>query len=177
MPDTGQIRLRPIDEGDLDLLERLHEDPVEAGEHDFYGFRHPGRLRRLWFEEGFLSPTGGRLAIADAAGRFLGEVQWHEVFQGPASPCWNIGIALLSSERGRGVGTQAQVQLADYLFAHTRVNRIEASTDRDNLAEQRSLERAGFTREGILRGACFRAGEWRDMVMYAVLRSDRPTSG
>jgi RimJ/RimL family protein N-acetyltransferase len=41
-----------------------------------------------------------------------------------------------------------------------------------NIAEQRALEWAGFTREGVLRGACFRAGAWRDMVMYSVLRAE-----
>ncbi|MFE9450159.1 GNAT family N-acetyltransferase [Streptomyces sp. NPDC006739] len=41
-----------------------------------------------------------------------------------------------------------------------------------NIAEQRALEWAGFTREGILRGACFRAGAWHDMVMYSVLRAE-----
>ena len=104
--------------------------------------------------------------------RFLGEVQWHEVMQGPDSRCWNIGIALLSAERGKGYGPSAQRCLAEYLFATTQVNRVEASTELVNAAEQRALERAGFTREGVLRGACFGGGLWRDMVMYSVLRGE-----
>ena len=39
------------------------------------------------------------------------------------------------------------VGLAAYLFATTRVNRVEASTDIENRAEQRSLEKAGYVRE------------------------------
>lgn len=171
MSTHDHIRLRPATEKDLDQLERLHEDPAEAGEHGFFGFRNPGDIRRQW-AEGFLSAQGGRLVIAGHDDRFIGEVQWHEVLQGPASPCWNIGISLLTAERGRGYGKQAQRLLAAYLFDHTKVNRIEASTEQENIAEQRSLEGAGFTREGVLRGACFRAGVWRDMVMYSVLRGD-----
>jgi len=38
------------------------------------------------------------------------------------------------------------------------VNRIEASTEITNIGEQRALERAGFTREGVLRGATFQGG-------------------
>lgn len=166
------VRLRPVIERDLALLERLYEDPSEAGELGFFGYRNPGQLRRQWAEQGFISAQGGRLAIVAADDRFVGEVQWRQVLQGPASPCWNIGIGLLAAERGHGYGTRAQRLLAEYLFAHTRVNRIEASTEIINIAEQRALERAGFTREGTIRGGCFRAGAWRDMVLYSVLRSE-----
>lgn len=170
---SDHVQLRPIAETDLDQLERLHEDRAEAGELGFFGFRNPGQLRRQWAEQGFLTVQGGRLAIAhDADDRFLGEVQWHQVLQGPASPCWNIGISLLTAERGRGYGKRAQRLLVEYLFAHTQVNRVEASTEVVNVAEQKALEWAGFTREGILRGACFRGGAWRDMVLYSVLRAE-----
>ncbi|KUH38607.1 MULTISPECIES: GNAT family N-acetyltransferase [Streptomyces] len=172
MSHCDHVRLRPVAEKDLDLFERLHEDRAELGEHGFFGYRNPGQLRRQWAEHGFLSAQGGRLTIAADDDRFVGEVQWHEVLQGPASPCWNIGVSLLTAERGKGYGKQAQRQLVEYLFAHTKVNRIEASTEVVNVAEQRALEGAGFTREGILRGACFRAGAWRDMVLYSVLRAE-----
>ena len=95
---------------------------------------------------------------------------------GPTSHCWNIGIGLLERARGRGYGTRAQRLIAEYLFAHTQVNRIEAETETGNLAEQRALEKAGFTREGVLRGAIFRDGQWHDMVSYSMIRSDL-TSG
>jgi RimJ/RimL family protein N-acetyltransferase len=166
------VRLRPVANTDLDLLERLYEDPAETGGLAFFGYRNPGLLRRRWTEEGLISPEGGHLAIAAGDGRFVGDVQWHQVMQGPASPCWNIGIALLAAERGKGYGKHAQRLLAEYLFAYTQVNRVEASTEVDNVAEQRALESAGFTREGVLRGACFRGGAWRDMVMYSILRSE-----
>jgi RimJ/RimL family protein N-acetyltransferase len=172
MPNRDHVRLRPVAEEDLDLLEHLHGDPAELGELGFFGYRDPGQLRRQWAEHGFLSAQGGRLTIAGEDDRFVGEVQWHEVLQGPASPCWNIGVSLLTAERGKGYGKQAQRQLVEYLFAHTKANRIEASTEVANIAEQRALEWAGFTREGVLRGACFRAGAWRDMVMYSVLRAE-----
>jgi RimJ/RimL family protein N-acetyltransferase len=52
------------------------------------------------------------------------------------------------------------------------VNRVEAETETGNLAEQRALEKAGFTREGVRRGSIFRDGYWRDMVAYSMIRSD-----
>ncbi|WP_220447863.1 GNAT family N-acetyltransferase [Nonomuraea diastatica] len=40
------------------------------------------------------------------------------------------------------------------------------------MAEQRALEKAGFTREGVLRGSGFRAGRWHDSVLYSMIRAD-----
>ncbi|MFG3547631.1 GNAT family N-acetyltransferase [Streptomyces sp. NPDC047725] len=79
---------------------------------------------------------------------------------------------MLASERGKGYGKRAQRLLVEYLFAHTRVNRVEASTEVANVAEQKALEGAGSVREGVVRGACFRGGAWRDMVMYSILRAE-----
>ena len=40
------------------------------------------------------------------------------------------------------------------------------------MAEQRSLEKAGFRREGVLRSAQGRADGLHDLAVYAVLRAD-----
>ncbi|OLF04966.1 hypothetical protein BLA60_38405 [Actinophytocola xinjiangensis] len=105
----------------------------------------------------------------------LGGVSYHAVDYGGTVGCaaWNIGIALLAGERGRGVGSTAQRLLAEYLFATTEVDRVEASTDVDNVAEQKALARAGFTREGVLRGAQLRGGVRRDLVHFGKLRTDQ----
>lgn len=50
--------------------------------------------------------------------------------------------------------------------------KIAADTDIGNVAEQRALEKAGFTREGISRGIGWRDGAWRDGVNYSILRTD-----
>jgi RimJ/RimL family protein N-acetyltransferase len=34
------------------------------------------------------------------------------------------------------------------------------------------LEKAGFTREGVLRQVAWRDGAWRDGVVYGILRDD-----
>jgi RimJ/RimL family protein N-acetyltransferase len=62
--------------------------------------------------------------------------------------------------------------VAEYLLRTFPVHRVQASTDVTNEPEQRALERAGFRREGIIRGAQWRLGEWHDLVSYARLRDD-----
>lgn len=53
-------------------------------------------------------------------------------------------------------------------------NRIEAATEVGNVAEQRALEKAGFTREGVLRSTGWWDGAYRDGVWYSMLRTDQP---
>ena len=116
----------------------------------------------------------GSLVVLDRDGAVAGEVSWHYVHWGPTKASWcpMIGIWLRPIARGRGIGRAAQRQLAELFFSHTAVNRVEAHTDVDNIAEQRALEAAGFRREGLVRGAQWRNGAYRDGYLYAVLRDD-----
>ncbi len=104
----------------------------------------------------------------------VGSVGWHWVQWGPSegSRCPMIGIWLRRSARGHGAGTVAQRLVVDLLFRHTTANRIEAHTDVENIAEQRALEKAGFTREGVIRGAQWRNGAYRDGYLYSILRAE-----
>ena len=150
------VALRPVAEEDLPLLERLTQDPAVAGEHAWSGWRNLLRLRQEWAEDR------------------LGIVSWHKVPSTPVYYYWTIGIVLLPEARGKGYGTEAHRALARYLFAHTTVHRIEGITEADNLAEQRVIEKAGFTREGVMRGVFWRDGAYRDGVLYSLLRTDPP---
>jgi RimJ/RimL family protein N-acetyltransferase len=169
--ESDQVMLRPVNEDDLSVLDRFVMDPVALGRFAWQGWSDPRRWRRAWAENGLLGADGGQLMVVRGADR-LGFVTWRKVFTSRISHCWNIGIALFPEARGKGYGTEAQRMLVHYLFAHTQVFRIEAATETANTAEQRALEKAGFTREGILRGYAFRDGRWRDGVLYSVLRHE-----
>jgi RimJ/RimL family protein N-acetyltransferase len=139
----------------------------------WYGFRSTQELASKWAADGFLGSEKGQLVVAiPGTEEVAGRVSWTRKHWGPpdTSWCWEIGISLKSAFRQRGIGTNAQIQLCAYLFAHTRAMRIQAATDVGNLAEQRSLEKAGFQREGVLRSAQFRDGGWHDMALYATIR-------
>ena len=83
-----------------------------------------------------------------------------------------IGIELGPRRRGQGLRHRGAAAARRLALRDHRANRVEASTDVENIAEARSLEKAGFRREGVNRGAQFRAGAYHDLVLYARLRSD-----
>lgn len=165
------VRLRPVTEEDLDHLDRMFDDPEAIGEFLWGGWTDPRVWRRRWADNGLLGGERHVLMVT-AGGERAGFVSWRPIEAGTPFQHWEIGISLWPAFRGRGLGTEAQRQLVRYLFAHTTANRVQALTESGNLAEQRSLEKAGFTREGVLRGRVFRAGGWRDEVVYGVLRSE-----
>jgi RimJ/RimL family protein N-acetyltransferase len=169
MPGTD-VRLRPATTDDLGMLRRMLTDPEFLGP-DWPGFSDAGRLERRMASEGLVGDDGGLLMV-EADGVAVGQVSWFAVSHGGPAASWNIGVAIAPEARGRGTGTRAQALLAAYLFAHTTANRVEAGARADNAAECRALEKAGFTREGTLRGAQFKDGAWRDVVMFSWLRGD-----
>jgi RimJ/RimL family protein N-acetyltransferase len=126
-----------------------------------------------------VSREAGQLVVERVEdGAVLGDVTWHQQSYGPTaeSKVPNIGISLVPEARGQGYGVEAQRLLAELLFELYDVVRVEASTDVDNIAEQRALEKAGFTREGVLRCAQHRAGGHHDMLVYSILRSELPSA-
>jgi RimJ/RimL family protein N-acetyltransferase len=171
---TDLVRLRPVTEADLDPLEEMFADPEAIGVFNWDGFRTLGDWRRKFAENGLLGGDRWVLMLEAPDGERAGFISWRPGRAGSAHQYWEIGLSLWPEFRGRGYGTDAQRQVVRYLFAHTPFNRIQALTEVDNIAEQRALEKAGFTREGVLRGTFFRAGTWRDEVIYSVLRAEFP---
>ena len=167
----GNLTLRAFAEDDLPFLERLDTDPAALGPFEWVGVRDARARRRRWERDGFVGAESSAVAVVLADGTVAGIASWRAQDRGgPPGGCYEIGLALLPEHRGRGLGTAAQRLLVDQLFGFTTANRLEATTDADNVAEQRALERVGFAREGVLRGAVFRAGAWRDLVLYGLLR-------
>ena len=168
---SGELELRLVGEDDLPLLEALTQDPATTGEFQWFGWNDLRRWRRSWQENGLIGPDGGTLVVVSGDDR-LGLVNWRRRQTTAAGYCWQIGVIMRPEARGHGHGTRAHRLLASYLFAHTPVHRIEAATEVGNIAEQKALDRAGFSREGVLRGIGWRDGAWRDGVGYSLLRTD-----
>ncbi|MGZ6281392.1 MAG: GNAT family N-acetyltransferase [Ktedonobacteraceae bacterium] len=132
-------------------------------------------MERHFQANGLLSQEYGTLVVAPQDGdQVVGDVSYRQARYGPgdASIAYNIGIVLAPEHRGKGYGVEAQQLLADYLFSVYPIMRIEASTNITNSAEMRALEKVGFTREGVLRQAQWRNGDWHDLVVYSKLRGE-----
>jgi RimJ/RimL family protein N-acetyltransferase len=83
-----------------------------------------------------------------------------------------IGYWVRADARGRGVATQALELVARHAFDELGAARVQLLTEPDNLASQRVAEKAGFTREGVLRSLLDFKGRRRDAVMFSLLPED-----
>lgn len=170
-PATSErVVLRPIEESDLPMLQAMTGTRKNVEPFMYYGLENPDRWARDWAAGSLrVRSTGGSVTVL-LDEEVAGTAGWNE-HGWFGRPCWTLGITLMPAARGQGCGTEVQRQLVDYLFDTTVFNRVEV----DNVAEQRALENAGFTREGVLRGSCWRLGSWRDGVLYSVTRDEHAT--
>lgn len=165
-----QVSLRVFREDDLAVLDRVGVEPDLLGEYQWHGFVDPKARRRRWERDSYVGGEATLLAVVvDEV--VAGLASWRPRDRaGPAGVCYELGVALLPEYRGRGLGVEAHRVLVDQLWRHTAAHRLEASVEAGNVAEEKTLAKVGFEREGVLRECCWRDGAWRDGVIYGLLR-------
>jgi RimJ/RimL family protein N-acetyltransferase len=83
-----------------------------------------------------------------------------------------VGYWIARDARSRGLATRALSTVARWAIDELGIERLELVTDPENVVSQTVAERAGFVREGILRGYLPVEGGRRDCVMFSRLSSD-----
>jgi RimJ/RimL family protein N-acetyltransferase len=167
------IRLRPPrvdDQPSLDVL----QNPGSRSSWNNITTRRRTIAEKL-AAGGVIAESGGQFVVVTPDDdRVIGEVVWKPVQYGSGtrSRAWNVGRELLAEARGRGIGTEAMRLTVDWLFRNTDTNRVEATPEPANEVAIRSLVKVGFVLDGTVRGALYRDGAHRDLVMYSVTRQD-----
>jgi isopropylmalate/homocitrate/citramalate synthase/RimJ/RimL family protein N-acetyltransferase len=176
----GVVRLRRLREDDVERMllglgdpELLRDAGFPSTEHTLESVREsivrrrPAQLR---------SGDAAELAIADAkTDLFLGSIILH-TFKWYASQA-EVGYWVLPEERGRGLAGRAAGVLARWAIDALGLTRIEAHVPVDNVASLRSIEHAGFTREGVARGVFDNQRGRVDVAVYSLVRADLPRHG
>jgi RimJ/RimL family protein N-acetyltransferase len=83
-----------------------------------------------------------------------------------------LGYLTAAAARGHGVATAALRELTDWAFAERGLMRVTLLIDNDNKGSERVAQKAGYTREGLMRGTYLKPGRRGDMLLYAKLASD-----
>ena len=83
-----------------------------------------------------------------------------------------LGYSFSRQYWNHGYATQALRAVVDAVFRSVPVNRLEAQHDVRNPASGRVMQKCGLLREGILRSRILNKGEYVDVALYAILRSD-----
>jgi RimJ/RimL family protein N-acetyltransferase len=168
----GEIVLRGWTLSDVPALTAACQDP-EIPRWTVVPSPYTERHARDFIEGCAGDRSAGRelaLAIVDREGTLLGAIgvgrfDWDD---GRAE----IGYWIAREARRRAVGVRATRLLARWALTDLGLERLELLANPENEASQRLAERAGFTREGVLRRYRRRHGRREDLVMFSLLAED-----
>lgn len=160
------MTLRPWRESDIPAIARACQDPeiprwtnvpspyTEEHARDFVTHGVPGRAYDL------------QLAIVDAeSDEPLGSIGLFANREGVGE----VGYWVAAPARGRGVAVRALRLVVAWGFEERRYARIQLHTLPGNTASERVAEKAGFTREGLLRSFTEFKGRRTDITMFSLL--------
>lgn len=106
------------------------------------------------------------------SGRLAGGITLSNIRYGVAQTA-SIGYWMGEEFAGRGYMPAALELLVSHSFGTLRLHRLEAACIPGNQRSIRVLEKAGFSREGLLKSYLKINGAWQDHYLYARI-ADRP---
>jgi RimJ/RimL family protein N-acetyltransferase len=165
---AGQVILRfpPIE--DVDAILPAFTDPELREAGNLPAFDRDGLVASLQ-ELPTLAESGRLLALAavDAeSGEVVGGGTLHHL--DVERRIVEIGYFVLPHARRRGIATTVARLLAEHAFA-LGIERVAAYVNVGNTASERVAERAGFTREGIVRSMPKPDGRRVDKILFSLL--------
>lgn len=157
--------LRPLVVADARALFAAHGD---AETHKYWaGPAHKTIAEtERYIAETLEAPTTRGWAITESGGEALGRIALFQVRAGVGE----LGIIMRRDAHGRGLASKAVKLVCDYAFRELDMHRIVADVDPDNNASLSLFLRAGFQREGLLRGNWKTHLGVRDSVILGKLR-------
>jgi RimJ/RimL family protein N-acetyltransferase len=165
------VYLAPLGTEDLPILWRWIND------RDLVLFNSPYRpvseaQHGEWFERMSRASDAVTFGIRLIDGdRLIGTTQLTGIHPVHRSAELQIRIAD-PADRGRGLGTEAVTLLLDLAFRDLNLNRVGLHVFAANAAAVRAYEKCGFVREGLLRQAAHIDGQYVDVAVLGVLRSE-----
>lgn len=88
------------------------------------------------------------------------------------SQCASLGYWCGAPHARQGYVSEALAPVLDFTFGDLSLNRIEAACLPSNEASHGLLHKVGFREEGFAKGYLRINGQWRDHVLFAMLREE-----
>jgi RimJ/RimL family protein N-acetyltransferase len=169
---TGEkVRLRAFREEDTDRFVEWESDlETRLLMDDGIPFPpQPDKLRSL--PETLASGEDAFLfAVETLDGEFIGslavfDINWHHRFA-------RIGISIGKPHQGKGYGSDAIRIWARFAFRQMNLRKLKLTVFAFNRRAIRAYQKCGFRVEGVLREELYRNGQYHDVLVMGLLRSD-----
>lgn len=175
MKGPSKIRLRALEETDLERTHHWHNDPaLYSTLGDSFRFvSQTAEAEWLRRKTGY-TPNEVNLAIClRAKTEHIGNIYLREIDWVARKAALHIFIGA-TEHRGQGYGKQAIQLLLRHAFHDLNLNRVQLEVLADNAAAIKVYEQSGFVTEGRLRAAVFKNGEYEDSLVMGILAEDFP---
>jgi RimJ/RimL family protein N-acetyltransferase len=170
-PTDGVIVLRLQQETDVAAIAQATHDPEtqrRLEDAPMTPERSTGSVSRA--QERWRTGAGAPFVIADAEDdRPVGLVNLQF---GDDDGVAGLAVSVFPDARGRGLAARALRLAALWGLRELGLARVFAEAAADNEASIRSIENAGFQREGTLRAHCSTHGQRHDCVMFSMVPGD-----
>lgn len=83
-----------------------------------------------------------------------------------------IGVMLIDSAIGKGIGTEVLMALVDYCFEKLGFEKLIGPPSPDNIASIKMLEKVGFKKETVLKAHLKIKGEQIDTPLYVLYQNN-----
>jgi len=114
---------------------------------------------------------GYNLVIADReTGKYLGQCALFMIDHVARKA--ELAIVLAPGNLEKGYGSEAMKLLLGFGFGEINLNRIWLTVNAQNARAIRVYEKAGFTREGVLRQDRYTGGKYEDVAVMSILREE-----
>jgi RimJ/RimL family protein N-acetyltransferase len=169
----GLTALRPWRDGDVAALVAACQDPEIArwtrvpspyGEADARAYLHAR------YDAAFAGLSAPFAIVAADSGGLLGSISLMRFAWADARA--EVGYWLAAAARGHGHATRAVGLICRWGFDALGLERIDLLAATGNRASQQVAQRAGFTREAVLRSYLQGTYERQDMVCFGLLRDE-----
>ncbi len=167
---TSPVRLRPLEESDVDHIMTWINDPEIVGNlAAFSGSAFTRDQELAWVRQVRTSRSDVVFSIVDAADdRYLGQCGIHQIHD--RSKVGRLACILASrGDMGRGLGSAAIRALCDHGFDVLGLHKLWLMVFSHNARGRGIYGRVGFVEEGVLREEYFHEGRWHDMVRMSLL--------
>ncbi|MEU3963396.1 GNAT family protein [Streptomyces buecherae] len=180
--ESSRFRLRELAPADTDAVLAVFGDPRTTRAFGAHSFRRRDAVALV--EQALASArqrprTHYRLAVSRAhSGELVGTAKL--VLDRPERDALvrtgyrgaEVGMALRADQASVGHNMEVGYLLGVLGFDRLGLHRLWAGVLPSNTTAQRAAERAGMTREGVLRHYAHANGDWYDIVQYAILEHD-----
>lgn len=124
--------------------------------------------KRIMYLTSFPPEKGREYCIA-VDGKAVGTIGY-TIGENISSHNAEIGYYISEEYWGKGIASQALKRVCDEIFATTDIVRITAEVFEGNNGSCRVLEKAGFTREAVLRKAVCKYNRFLNLNLFALLK-------